>query len=153
MQLEKIISKNPLFYIFVFPAVVDMLLTVIGQDEAYWQSFKNVNEASPAYIILVVSPFLFLGLSVLWLGFWFWFVKNFNNFLGLFVSLLFLVAHSWGSSTWIRKWIYQNFDSSVSLTRLDITIGWLGIIAYFALCAAISTYALLVYAKNTNRNQ
>jgi len=50
--VETLIKKNPLFFAWFFPALVDNIVTLAGQN-------GPINEASPAYYFLLVSPWIF----------------------------------------------------------------------------------------------
>ncbi len=74
-MINKLIRKNPLFYAFLFPAVVDGTLTLVGQDFYYWSNNK-VNEASPAYYFLLISPWLYFFGSIAWFIFGIGYLRN-----------------------------------------------------------------------------
>jgi hypothetical protein len=57
--MKKAVEKNPLFFAFLFPALLDGVVTLLGQDPQYWGGLRTVNEASPAYYFLLMSPSCF----------------------------------------------------------------------------------------------
>lgn len=143
--MKKIISKNPLFYAFLFPAVMDVCFTVVGQDTSYWTN-RVVNEASPAYYFLLVSPWLFLLISFVWFIFWYWLFKRLRESLRFFFMLIFIIAHSWGSSSWIWRAMQLNGVYSLD-NQLSIMLSWSVIILYFAFISLLATYCLRIYTK------
>lgn len=93
----EIIKKNPLFFAFFFPALIDGILTLVGQEISYL-SGGQVNEASPAFYFLNISPFLFLVGSLFWFVLWYWLFKRLRELVNLFIMFLFIAGHSWGSA-------------------------------------------------------
>lgn len=141
-----IIRKNPLFFAFFFPALIDGLVTLLGQDIQYWNGLRVVNEASPAYYFLLVSPWLFLLGSVVWFVFWYRLFKRLREPLNLFLMFLFIAGHSWGSSSWIMK-MFKQAGVYVIGNQPSIVFVWSLLIIYFILIAGIATYCLRVYLK------
>ena len=141
-----IIRKNPLFFTFLFPALIDGLVTLLGQDSQYWGSTRVVNEASPAYYFLIASPWLFLLGSVIWFIFWYWLFKRLKEPLNLFLMFLFIAGHSWGSSSWIMK-MFKQVGVYTPVNQPSIILVWSLLIIYFVLIACIATYCLRVYLQ------
>lgn len=148
--MKNLISKNPLFYAFFFPALVDGVLTLLGQDSGYWTN-KIVNEASPAYYALVISPWLFGIGSILWFVFWYWVFKRLREPLNLFLMFLFIVGHSWGSSSWIWKIMKVN-NIYTPGNQISVVLAWSIVVLYFAVIASFATYVLRIYLNNKNEN-
>lgn len=145
-SINRIIKSNPLFFAFLFPAMVDGLATLLGQDSQYWSGFRAVNEASPAYYFLLASPWLFLSGSIVWFVFWYWLFKRLNEPLNLFLMFLFIAGHSWGSSSWIMK-MFKQADIYTLGNQPSIIFAWGLLIFYFVLIAFLATYCLKVYLK------
>lgn len=144
-KIKQVVSQNPLFYAFFFPAFIDGFLTLLGQGTGYWKS-EVVNEASPAYYFLLASPWLFLLGSVMWFVFWYWLFKRLKEPLNLFLMFLFIAGHSWGSSSWIMKMFKQAGIYTLG-NQLSIILAWSLLIVYFVLIAGIATYCLRVYLQ------
>ena len=140
------IKDNPLFFAFFFPALVDMVITILGQEAEYWSSSRIVNEASPAYYFLLVSPWLFLLGSVVWFVFWYWLFKKLKEPFNLFLMFLFIAGHSWGSGSWIMK-MFREAGIYVLGSRSSIIFVWSLVIFYFALIAGIAVYCLRIYIR------
>ncbi len=138
------IKNNPLFFAFIFPAVVDGLTTLLGQDKNYWLGSKVVNEASPAYYFLVASPLVFIIGAIFWFVFWYWLFKKLKEPFNIFIALLFISGHSWGSSSWIMKMFRENGIYNIG-NQTSIMLAWLTLIIYFSLIAVIGTYFLRIY--------
>lgn len=144
--MKKIISKNPLFFMFFIPATIDTIVTLLGQDPAYWTNYKIINEASPVYFFLLASPFVYITGSVVWYIFWYWAFKRLKEPLNLGITILFLIGHSWGSSSWIRKFLFDSKIYNLS-SQNSIMFGWSLIILYFITLSIIATYCLLIYME------
>lgn len=147
--MKKIISKNPLFYAFLLPALVDGFVTLIGQDTSYWTN-RIINEASPAYYFLLVSPWFFIAGSIVWFVFWYGMFKRLKEPWNLFLMFLFIVAHSWGSSSWIWRAMQLNGFYSLD-NQLSIMFAWSGVVFYFAFIAILAAYCLRIYTKKLDK--
>lgn len=149
-MMKKIITHNPLFFAFIFPALVDATLTLIGQEKEYWQ-YRIVNEASPAYYFLFISPWLFIFGSIIWFIVLSLLFKKLKEPLNIFLMFLFLIGHSWGSSSWLRKILRENNIYNLD-SQLSIMFGWFLIILYFILISLFATYCLKIYlSKNMKK--
>ncbi len=86
--MKDILKKNPLFSIFLLPAVLDVLFTVIGQPSQYWTSgYKVFSEAAPVYIFLQIHPIVFIITTLaIWLPFTYWLTKKLKSKKDLFES-------------------------------------------------------------------
>jgi len=141
------IRKNPLFFVFIFPIVLDTTLTLIGQDASYWRNFKTANEMAPVYFILAFSPILFIIGSLLWYIFLYWLVKKLKEPLNLILALTFMVGHTVGSSSWIRKIL---FDTGIYIIgdRASTTYSWVILVGYFVLVGVIGGLSISYYIKH-----
>jgi hypothetical protein len=139
----KAIKKNPLFFAFFFPALVDGVVTLVGQGPEYWSN-RIVNEASPAYYFLYYSPWLFILGSVVWFMFWYWAIKKLKEPLNLFLMFLFIAGHSWGSSSWIW-YLLEKYNFYSALDQSSVIFAWCIAIVYFMLIALFATYSLRIY--------
>lgn len=143
--MKRLITKNPLFFAFFLPALVDGFVTVLGQDSSYWTN-RVVSEASPAYYFLLVSPWLFALGSIVWFVFWYWVFRKLEEPFNLFLMFLFIVSHSWGSSSWIWK-IMKQSGIYIPSSQPSVIFAWLLMVFYFALIAFFATYCLRLYSK------
>lgn len=148
--MRKIISKNPLFFAWLFPALIDGIVTLAGQDKSYWLNYYLVKEASPAYYFLVVSPWLFVLGSVIWFGFWYWLFLRLKQPLNLFLMFSFIAGHSWGSTSWIFKMLKDVGIYTVS-NQASVIFAWAIVVGYFGLIAVIATYCLKIYLQISGR--
>lgn len=144
-MLQKIITKNPLYFAFLVPALTDGIITLVGQNEQYWNS-QMVNEASPAYYFLLVSPWLYILGAGIWFVVWYWIFRQIKEPFNLWLMFLFIAGHSWGSSSWIMKILRDNGFYAVG-NQLTIMIAWGILVLYFALIALTASYCLRVYLK------
>lgn len=143
--MKRAISKNPLFFAFIFPSLVDGAVTLVGQDASYW-THRIVNEASPAYYVLYASPWLFVIGSILWFSLLYWLFKKIKEPFNLFLMLLLVIGHSWGSSSWIWRMFYLPGGYQVT-NQASAMIAWGIMVLYFALIAVFATYCLRIYLK------
>lgn len=146
IKIKQIVKNNPLFFVFFFPALVDGVVTVVGQGKAYWTNSSVTSDASPAYYFLLASPWLFLLGSVIWFIFWYWLFRRLKEPINFFLMFLFIAGHSWGSSSWIMKMFKQAGIYTLG-NQLSIIFCWSLLVAYFVLIAGIATYCLKVYIK------
>ena len=146
LKINRIIKNNPLFFAFIFPALIDGTVTLLGQDSQYWTASRKVIEASPAYYFLLLSPWLFLFGSVVWFIFWYWVFKKLKEPLNLFLMFLFIAGHSWGSSTWIMK-TFKKAGVYTLGNRPSIMFAWILLVFYFFLIAGIATHCLKIYIR------
>lgn len=147
--MKSIVRNNPLFFAFFFPALMDGMLTLVGQDSKYWTS-RVVNEASPAYYFLLTSPWLFLLGSVVWFVFWYLLFKRLKKPLNLFLMFLFIAGHSWGSGGWIMKMFKQNGIYTLG-NQPSIILAWSLLIVYFLLIGAVATSCLQIYIRTIGK--
>lgn len=138
-----LVRKNPLFFAFLFPAVTDGVLTFLGQD------FHRgvINEASPVYYILLISPWLFILGSIFWFVFWYKIFKRLKEPVNLFLMFLFITAHSWGSSSWIWK-IAKDNGLYLKEDQFSVIVVWGFMCLYMVLIGLFATYNLQTYIRN-----
>ena len=146
MAVDKLVARNPLFFAFFFPALVDGVVTILGQDKNYWTNPNVASDASPIYYFLIASPWLFIASSIVWFGFWYWLFKRLKEPVNLFLMFLFIAGHSWGSSSWIWKIMKVN-GVYTSNNQSSIMFAWSIAVLYFALIAFFATYCLKIYLK------
>lgn len=139
--MRKIISRNPLFFAWLLPALTDGVVTLVGQEKSYWLNHQLVNEASPAYYVLVASPWLFILGSIVWFGWWYWLFLRLKPPVNFWLMFLFISGHSWGSTLWIFK----------MLKPIGVSNAWFLAVGYFVLIAMCATHCLKVYLKTLER--
>lgn len=145
VNARSLVAKNPLFYAFLFPALVDGLLTLFGQGSSYWTN-RVVNEASPAYYFLLASPWMFTAGSIVWFVFWYWVFQRLKEPVNLFLMFVFIAGHSWGSSSWIMKMFKQTGIYALG-NQPSIIFAWSMLIVYFLLIASVATYCTRIYLQ------
>lgn len=143
-NLQQLLKKNPLFFAFFLPAIVDGTVTILGQSPKYWQPNRVVNEASPAYYFLAASPWLFIIGSIFWFVIWYWLFKKLPEMIRLFLAILFIAGHSWGSGSWIMRMMREKGIYSVT-NQPSVILAWCLLIIYFAVIAFIASYCLSIH--------
>ncbi len=107
--MKKYLKRNPLFTVFLFPVVVDVIGTVLGQPKEYWTSgYKVFNEAVPIYPLMQIHPLLFIAFClIVWLSFTYWLTLKLKKPLNLWATMALLVGHGYNSITWFRIDFYR----------------------------------------------
>ncbi len=136
-----------MFFVFLGPAGVDAVVTVIGQGKGYWSNPLLASDASPAYYILAASPWFFVLGSLIWFFLWYLLFQKLKEPLNLFFMFLFIAGHSWGSSSWLMR-IFKQMNVYTKSNQLSIIFAWGLLIIYFALIAFVAVYCLRIYLKN-----
>lgn len=135
--MDTLIKKNPLFFAWFFPALVDGIVTLAGQN-------GPINEASPAYYFLLASPWVFVAGSMVWFVGWYLIFKRLKEPINLFLMFLFIAGHAWGSSSWI--WRLMKLNGVYEPTnQLSVMLAWGIVVGYFALIALIASRCLRLY--------
>lgn len=99
--MKKFIQSNPLLFIVLFPWIVDIIVTLMGQDQAYWRGYVIINEAHPVYhYLLSVHPFFFIAGNIVELTLIYLFVKFLPRPLNLMLVLGYGIGTAWSSSSW-----------------------------------------------------
>ena len=147
--MTKLIRKNPLFFAFFLPALTDGTVTLLGQSQNYWTNHALVNEASPAYYFLTVSPWLFILGAVIWFVFWYWLLLLLKKPLNLFLMFCFISGHSWGVASWIFK-LLKDIGFYTVTNQLSVISAWGVVVLYFCLVALCATFCLNIYLKKNN---
>lgn len=148
--MRQIISKNPLFFAWLFPALTDGIITLAGQDKSYWLNYQLANEASPAYYFLAASPWLFGLGSILWFGWWYWLFLRLKPPMNFWLMFSFIAGHSWGSTSWIFK-LLKSAGVYSATNQVSVIMAWFLAIGYFFLIGLCATYCLRLYLKTVNR--
>lgn len=147
-RVTKAVQANPLFFAFLLPMVTDGMVTLVGQGPSYWQSYSNVDEASPAYFFLAIHQRMYVGGSLLYLALCYWLVYRLKHPLYMMLAVALTVGHSWGSSTWLGLWLER---AGFTTTRPLLLLHWSLLVGYFALvgiCAGVSfAQYMRVYQK------
>jgi len=133
-------TKNPYFFAFFPFALADAVLTILGQPQTYWR-YGIVNEASPAYYVLQFSPYAFIAAVVVWLIIWYIIFLKLSRGIALYLSLFFIAAHAWGSTSWVfvllRDAGFYNPSNQTTVIQ-----AWFVAMAYLAVLSAVSAYFL-----------
>src|SRR3989344_8770252 len=150
--MKTLIAKNPLFYSFFLPAVTDAVVTIIGQDRSYWQNFKSVNEASPAYFVLAVNPIYFIFGSLLWFISLYFLILKLKRPWNLILSITFIAGHAWGSGGWITKLLNAS-GIIAGYERGSILMRWAVLILYFIIVGIAAAKAIELYFRNEKASE
>lgn len=139
--------KNPLFLVFILPLLTDTTLTLLGQNQTYWNNFKSANEMAPVYYLLKTHPAVFIAASLIWYIFLYWLIKKLKYPLNLIVALSLMVGHTVGSQSWIKKMLY---DSGIYVIgdRGSTNIAWLILVGYYVLVGTVAALSISKYFKN-----
>src|SRR5713226_7946631 len=133
-------KANPLFFSFLLPLVTDTIVTLLGQDASYYQSYNTANELGPAYFFLTTHPIIYILGAIVWITFLYWLVKRLKHPLNMMLAFGFMVGHGWGSSTWFTRWL-GNAGFLNTTNRALVLLSWMLMVFYFGLigvCAGLS---------------
>ncbi len=148
--MNTLFNKNPLFLAFLFPALVDGIVTLLGQDAQYWQNYRTVNEASPAYFFLITHPMLYIFGGVLWFSLLYLLVRRLHEPWNLVLTVTLIAGHAWGSSSWLIKMMREQ-GIFLPSDRISLLQGWTLLVVYFVLIGAFASYALRQYMELRKR--
>jgi len=112
--------------------ILDLIFTLAGQPEYYWQNYNLFNEGSPfGALLLAHHPGYFVLFFAFYLIFVLFLATNLKRPFNIMVAIGFFLAHSWGSASWIPT-IFRK------LTGVYVIEDWWLIIGYFVIIAIIS---------------
>lgn len=122
--------------LILFPLILVMLLdlifTLVGQPEIYWQKYIFVEEGSPlGHSLLSFHPGYFILFFIIYLLFVLFLVTNLTRPLNIMVAIGFFLGHSWGSASWVP-------EIFAFLPSLGLYSNWYYTIFYFILLAIIT---------------
>ncbi len=141
----KAVKGNVLFFSFLLPLLTDEVLTLLGQDPFYWQSYHSANEISPAYFFLATHPILYILGAILWLLASYWIVKWLKYPLNMMFAIACIAGHGWGSTSWLERMLGNANLLSIA-NRPLIVFSWALLVLYFVLigvCAGLSFFAYI----------
>ena len=125
----------------VLVMILDLVFTLVGQPEAYWQNFQFFNEASPiGQKLLMTHPIFFILSFIFYTVFVLFLIVNLKRPLNIILALSAFLGHSWGSSSWVPK-IFFN------LTGFQLINNYYLILSYFILIAVFSGFCLNLWLK------
>lgn len=146
--MKEIFTKNPLFFSFLFPALVDAIWTIAGQDSSYWQNPQNVREAGPLYYILMVSPVVYIILAIVWFVFLYWIFTKLKSPYNLIIAIAFISGHTWGTSTWIVNYLNTTALLASFSYRNLLLFEWIVMAVYCVIIAILAGLSIDYYKKN-----
>lgn len=116
--------------------MLDLVFTLACQPSHYWHNYEHLDELSPmGSMLLLLGPdrflaaFLLYGVLILYFG-----VVRLPRQLGHSIFIGFLLAHSWGSVSWLPK-----FSAHVLLLEIN---KWYLCCGYFAAIALVYGFCL-----------
>lgn len=108
--------------------VLDLIFTMVGQSNYYWQNYSLFNEASPlGALLLSLHPGYFILFFIFYLLFVLFLLVNLKRPLNIIAAVGFFLGHAWGSSSWIPILAYR-YDL-INVNNWYLTIGYFIIIA------------------------
>lgn len=120
--------------------ILDLIFTLAGQPEYYWQNYNLFDEGSLlGPVLLSYHPAYFVLFFALYLPFVLFLVTNLIRPLNIMVAVGLFLGHGWGSSSWIP--IIFN-----KLTEAHVD-SWHLVIGYFAVIAIISGFCVNKWLK------
>jgi hypothetical protein len=140
--------KNPLFFVFAIPIVVDVVGTVLGQPPEYWTSgYKVFNEAVPIYPLLQIHPLLFIIFClVVWLSFTYWITKKLKEPFNIWATMALLIGHGYNSVFWLRTDLYRA-GLFMGQDQLSKALSLIPMTLYILLAGWIATKGFMSYVE------
>ncbi|MEK7648297.1 MAG: hypothetical protein AAB400_00075 [Patescibacteria group bacterium] len=87
---------------FLLPAVIDVIVTLVGQPPGYWQNYQAVQEGSPGGLALLsIHPGLFIVVFSVYVALTAFILLRWKNAYTLIFGIAVFTGHAWGSSSWI----------------------------------------------------
>lgn len=125
---QNLLILTPLILVMLF----DLVFTLVGQPEIYWESYIFVSEGSPlGYSLLSIHPGIFILFYIFYFLFVLFLVANLKRPFNIMVAIGFFLGHSWGSVSWVPR-IFS------FLPNLGFYSNWYYTIGYFIFLAIIS---------------
>jgi membrane-associated HD superfamily phosphohydrolase len=146
--MRKLLKENPLFSVFLIPAVADVIFTVVGQPKEYWTSgYKVFSEAAPVYVFLQIHPLLFIFTTlIIWLPFTYWLTKKLRSPFNVWATMALLIGHGYNSVAWLRK-ICASFGLFNAPNQLSRGLSMIPMTIYIFFIAWFATKGLIHYFK------
>lgn len=146
MITNRLINRNPLYFAFFLPAVIDGILTIVGQPVGYLINPSIGRDASPAHYVIVSSPWLFAAGAMIWYLFWYKFFKmrKMPEIIKYWLMFLFVAGHSWGSSQWIWKILKDHGWVDIE-NQVSVELGWGIMVLYLMIVALTGAVSLKMY--------
>ena len=149
MRINNPFSRRNLLILFplILVMLFDLIFTLVGQPEIYWEKYTFVWEGSPlGHSLLSLHPGYFILFFIIYLLFVLFLVTNLKRPLNIMVAIGFFLGHSWGSASWVP-------EIFVFLPSLGLYSNWYYTIFYFIFLAIISGFCinkwLIKYEKNS----
>jgi len=122
--------------------VLDLVFTLAGQPDYYWQNYDFFNEGSPlGQIIMPAHPAYFILFFVFYLVFVVFILSILPKPLNIMTALSFFLGHVWGSSTWLGTIYYKITGNYFAANSWYLDIG------YFIILAIISSFFINKWLK------
>ena len=118
----------------ILPLILDHIVTLVGQPEAYWKNFSYANEGSPAYVLLAYHPVAFLLWGILYGAVISVLLIRLPKKFTLALGILVYTGHSWGSASWI--------PGILAKIGLAASYYWYITIVYFAILSVILAFGI-----------
>jgi len=140
-------KKFPKFLITPVIGVVflDVLFTLIGQPQQYWQDFSKLREGSPLGVaILSQNPWFFVAFMLIYAYFICLILRKLPLFLSIFAAISFYLGHVYGSATWV----YTVFRKLTNVVNPQKFISWYVVVGYLVSVSFITSLFIIKVLKN-----
>jgi len=142
MAIKNPFSKSNILILvpLILVMVLDLIFTLVGQSNYYWQNYSLFNEGSPlGASLLSLHPGYFIVFFIFYLLFVSFLLVNLKRPLNIIVALSFFLGHVWGSSSWVPSLVCR-------YTSIYID-SWYLIVGYFIIIAIISGICINKWLK------
>ena len=138
IHLSKFSICIPIILVMIF----DLVFTIAGQPDGYWENYNLCHESSPiGKLLLTIGPIYFIASFVLYMiSILVLVIKLPNRFSSILIVAIFL-GHAWGGASWVPI-LYRNF-SFAEINKWYLCMG------YFIFVSLISNF----YFSKTNKGK
>jgi hypothetical protein len=143
MKISNSFSKDKILLLLpvILVMLLDLIFTLFGQPDYYWQNHSLFNEGSPLGQILMLNPAVFIAAFVFYIAFVIFLSAILPKPLNIVFALSFYLGHVWGSSTWLETIFYKLTGNYYAGDA------WYLNIFYFIFIAAISGLCVSKWLK------
>lgn len=146
MRIKTPFSKSNILILFplVLVMVLDLIFTLVGQPEIYWQNYSLFDEGSPlGPVLLSYHPGYFVLFFIFYLLFVLYLINNLPRPFNIMVAVGFFLGHVWGSVSWVST-IFYKLAGTYAISH------WYLAISYFIIIAIISGFCINRWLKIRN---
>ena len=141
MHLSKFAVCVPIILVMC----LDLVFTMAGQPDCYWEDYSLCHEASPiGKLLLSIDPMYFVASFVAYAILILVLVIKTPKLISSILAMSAFLGHAWGGASWVPH-LYK----SLPLAEIN---GWYLCIGYFVCIAAISSFCCFGNKRKLSTN-